>query len=84
MQRITRLPLLVDAVYKQLSPDHPAYCAVEHCMATLHKLTRRCNEEKRIMENLEELAQLHSTFDFSKVKVSLFVLIELVMLIIDS
>jgi hypothetical protein len=36
------------------------------------------------MENLEELAQLHSTFDFSKVKVSLFVSIELVMLIIDS
>jgi neuronal guanine nucleotide exchange factor len=39
MQRVTRLPLLFDAIYKNLSEDDPSYQAVEQCLYTLHKVS---------------------------------------------
>lgn len=38
MQRITRWPLLVDAVLKRLSPQDPEYISCQYALATLNKV----------------------------------------------
>jgi translation initiation factor 2 beta subunit (eIF-2beta)/eIF-5 len=42
MQRVTRLPLLLDAIYKNLKRDDPSYEAVKQCLTTLHEVSVHC------------------------------------------
>jgi neuronal guanine nucleotide exchange factor len=55
MQRITRLPLLIDAVLTRLSQTDDEYTTCQLALATLNKIVQNCNEDARKMERMEEI-----------------------------
>ncbi|XP_076851122.1 rho guanine nucleotide exchange factor 26-like [Brachyhypopomus gauderio] len=64
MQRVTRLPLLVDTICQKTPKDSDQY---EHCRKALHvvsKLVRKCNEGARTMERTEMMYTINSQLDF--------------------
>ncbi|CAN9511471.1 unnamed protein product [Ophioblennius macclurei] len=64
MQRITRLPLLMDTICQKTPKDTPAY---EECTRTLQavsKVVRKCNEGARTMERTEMMYTINSQLDF--------------------
>nr|CAD7569274.1 unnamed protein product [Timema californicum] len=66
MQRITRLPLLVDAVLTRLSPEDDEYLICKLALATLNKIVQECNEGARRMERMEEILILNRQLEFSR------------------
>ena len=73
MQRITRLPLLVNAIYERLNAEHdgeenPEYETCKEALDTLNKLVKECNESARSMERMEELLILSQQLDFRDVR----------------
>lgn len=42
MQRITRWPLLIDAVLKRLSPQDDEYLTCQYALATMNKVSCQC------------------------------------------
>ncbi len=71
MQRVTRLPLLVEAIYKGLQsagrPDDECGTCKE-ALETINKLVKECNETARSMERMEELLILSQQLDFKEVR----------------
>uniref|UniRef100_A0A3B4C8H5 Rho guanine nucleotide exchange factor 26 n=1 Tax=Pygocentrus nattereri TaxID=42514 RepID=A0A3B4C8H5_PYGNA len=64
MQRVTRLPLLVDTICQKTPKDSPQY---EECKKALHcvsKLVRKCNEGARTMERTEMMYTINSQLEF--------------------
>uniref|UniRef100_A0A8B9GS07 Rho guanine nucleotide exchange factor 26 n=1 Tax=Astyanax mexicanus TaxID=7994 RepID=A0A8B9GS07_ASTMX len=64
MQRVTRLPLLVDTICQKTPKDSPQY---EECKKALHcvsKLVRKCNEGARKMERTEMMYTINSQLEF--------------------
>ncbi|XP_068246928.1 serine-rich adhesin for platelets isoform X2 [Palaemon carinicauda] len=68
MQRITRLPLLVDAIFHRLKHDTPDWEECKSALATLTKIVAECNEGARKMERMEEMLILSRQLDFREVK----------------
>jgi len=69
MQRITRLPLLIDAVLTRLRQTDNEYSTCQLALATLNKIVQNCNEEARRMERMEEVLILSRQLHFpSEVK----------------
>ncbi|XP_066953705.1 uncharacterized protein Exn isoform X3 [Macrobrachium rosenbergii] len=68
MQRITRLPLLVDAIFHRLKHDTPEWEECKAALATLTKIVAECNEGARKMERMEEMLILSRQLDFREVK----------------
>ncbi|GIX84459.1 ephexin-1 [Caerostris extrusa] len=69
MQRITRLPLLIDAIFHRLSPDCPIYDSCKMALATVNKLVKAdCNEGARKMERMEEMLVISQQLDFKDCK----------------
>ncbi|XP_069677432.1 uncharacterized protein Exn isoform X2 [Periplaneta americana] len=69
MQRITRLPLLIDAVLTRLDPQDDEYNTCRLALATLNKIVQNCNEDARRMERMEEILILSPQLYFpSEVK----------------
>ncbi|KAK7068257.1 Rho guanine nucleotide exchange factor 26 [Halocaridina rubra] len=68
MQRITRLPLLVDAIFHRLKHDTPEWEECKLALATLTKIVAECNEGARKMERMEEMLILSRQLDFREVK----------------
>ncbi|XP_075237861.1 uncharacterized protein LOC142334073 isoform X3 [Lycorma delicatula] len=66
MQRITRMPLLVDAILSKLEISHPEYSSCQFALKTLNEFVQRCNEETRQQERVIEMMKLSSQLDFSK------------------
>ncbi|CAG2054889.1 unnamed protein product, partial [Timema podura] len=66
MQRITRLPLLVDAVLTRLGPEDDEYLICKLALATLNKIVQECNEGARRMERMEEILILNRQLEFSR------------------
>ncbi|XP_041977510.1 uncharacterized protein LOC121731895 isoform X2 [Aricia agestis] len=58
MQRVTRLPLLLDAVLRNLQPEDHEYDGCMRALATLNDLVSQCNEGARNTERIEELWRL--------------------------
>lgn len=58
MQRITRLPLLADAVVSKLSADHPERISWENVLSSLSYVVTRCNEGARQAERRNEMEAL--------------------------
>lgn len=69
MQRITRLPLLVDAIFHRLEYGTPLWHQYKVALATLTKIVAECNEGARKMERMEEMLILSRQLDFREVKV---------------
>ncbi|XP_066541889.1 rho guanine nucleotide exchange factor 26-like isoform X2 [Hoplias malabaricus] len=64
MQRVTRLPLLIDTICQKTPKDSPLY---EECTKALHcvsKLVRKCNEGARKMERTEMMYTINSQLEF--------------------
>lgn len=68
MQRITRMPLLVDAIYHRLSPDSPYHSICKLTLAMLNKVVAECNEGARRMERMEEMLVISRQLDFKDCK----------------
>ncbi|XP_077466930.1 rho guanine nucleotide exchange factor 26-like [Stigmatopora argus] len=64
MQRVTRLPLLMDTICQKTPKDSAPY---EECKKALHavsKVVRKCNEGARTMERTEMMYTINSQLDF--------------------
>ncbi|XP_025952638.2 rho guanine nucleotide exchange factor 26 isoform X2 [Dromaius novaehollandiae] len=61
MQRVTRLPLLMDTICQKTPKDSPKY---ENCKQALKELVRLCNEGARKMERTEMMYTINSQLEF--------------------
>jgi len=68
MQRITRLPLLTDAIASRLPPGSSELATCREALELLNGLVSECNESARSMERMEELLILSQQLDFRDVK----------------
>ncbi|XP_029470901.1 rho guanine nucleotide exchange factor 26 isoform X2 [Rhinatrema bivittatum] len=61
MQRVTRLPLLMDTICQKTPKDSSKY---EACKRALKELVRLCNEGARTMERTEMMYTINSQLEF--------------------
>ncbi|KAF8793452.1 uncharacterized protein LOC129968597 [Argiope bruennichi] len=69
MQHISRLPLLLDNIFRWLVPDSPTYGICKGALEAVHKVFIECNEGARKMERLEEMFVLQKQLEFKECKV---------------
>ncbi|KAM3617117.1 uncharacterized protein V6R79_002437 [Siganus canaliculatus] len=68
MQRVTRLPLLLDTIC-QKTPDTTAeYFAAVWALNAISKLVTNCNDGARRMERTEQMYTIQKQMDFGKIK----------------
>ncbi|XP_063065577.1 rho guanine nucleotide exchange factor 16 [Engraulis encrasicolus] len=68
MQRVTRLPLLMDTIC-QKTPDQTAeYFAAWWALKAISKLVKSCNDGARKMERTEQMYTIQKQMDFGKIK----------------
>ncbi|XP_039697973.1 rho guanine nucleotide exchange factor 16 [Pteropus medius] len=68
MQRVTRLPLLMDTLCLKTQGHPERYKAASRALKAISKLVKQCNEGAHKMERTEQMYTLHTQLDFSKVK----------------
>ncbi|KAK0132695.1 Rho guanine nucleotide exchange factor 16 [Merluccius polli] len=69
MQRVTRLPLLLDTIC-QKTPDKTAeYFAAVWALHAISKVVSSCNDGARRMERTEQMYTIQKQMDFGKIKV---------------
>lgn len=68
MQRITRLPLLIDAIYNRLTVDCKQSDSCKLALAAVNKVVHECNEGARKVEEMQEMLALEQKLKFSEVK----------------
>ncbi|RXG71356.1 Rho guanine nucleotide exchange factor 26, partial [Armadillidium vulgare] len=68
MQRVTRLPLLIDAIFNRLEYGSPQWQECKLALASLQKIVAECNEAARKMERMEEMLLISLQLDFREVK----------------
>ncbi|KAJ8367820.1 hypothetical protein SKAU_G00078480 [Synaphobranchus kaupii] len=64
MQRVTRLPLLIDTICQKTPKDSAHYDACKKALQSVSKLVRQCNEGARRMERTEMMYTINSQLDF--------------------
>ncbi|KAI6054970.1 rho guanine nucleotide exchange factor 26 [Marmota monax] len=64
MQRVTRLPLLMDTICQKTLRDSPKYEACKRALKEVSKLVRLCNEGARKMERTEMMYTINSQLEF--------------------
>ncbi|CAL1296470.1 unnamed protein product [Larinioides sclopetarius] len=69
MQHISRLPLLLDNIFRWLVPESPSYGICKSALEAVHKVFIECNEGARKMERLEEMFVLQKQLEFKECKV---------------
>ncbi|XP_071147231.1 uncharacterized protein [Mytilus edulis] len=67
MQRITRLPLLVDAICHRLSPGTERHKSASRALDALSRVVKKCNEGARRMQQTEQMCLVVQNLEF-KVK----------------
>ncbi|KAM6312835.1 rho guanine nucleotide exchange factor 16 [Podargus strigoides] len=68
MQRVTRLPLLLDTVCQKTPACSAAYGAAARALKAISKLVKNCNEGARAMERTEQMYTLQKQLEFGKKK----------------
>ncbi|XP_076319000.1 uncharacterized protein LOC143229972 isoform X2 [Tachypleus tridentatus] len=68
MQRITRFPLLVDAIFHRLPQDSPKYELCKSTLAALNKVVAECNEGAKKIQRMEEIMLLSHQLEFRDCK----------------
>uniref|UniRef100_A0A8D0BUM4 Rho guanine nucleotide exchange factor 16 n=1 Tax=Salvator merianae TaxID=96440 RepID=A0A8D0BUM4_SALMN len=68
MQRVTRLPLLLDTVCQKTQMHSAAYDAATHALKAISKLVKKCNEGAHTMERTEQMCTLQKQLEFGKIK----------------
>ncbi|XP_048035760.1 rho guanine nucleotide exchange factor 26-like isoform X1 [Megalobrama amblycephala] len=64
MQRVTRLPLLMDTICQKTPNDSVFYEACKKALHAVSKLVRKCNEGARTMERTEMMYTINSQLEF--------------------
>ncbi|XP_050991050.1 rho guanine nucleotide exchange factor 26 isoform X1 [Labeo rohita] len=64
MQRVTRLPLLMDTIGQKTPKDSAPYEACKKALHVVSKLVRKCNEGARTMERTEMMYTINSQLEF--------------------
>lgn len=64
MQRITRLPLLVNAICQNCEAGCDEFHRTDRALAAVNKLVNNCNEGARKMERMEEICLLQTQVEF--------------------
>lgn len=67
MQRITRIPLLIDSICHRLDSASDQYKSAIQARSAINKIVKQCNDGARQMERMEELIAIKSQLQF-KVK----------------
>ncbi|XP_061076353.1 rho guanine nucleotide exchange factor 16-like isoform X2 [Conger conger] len=68
MQRVTRLPLLMDTICQKTPHQTAEYFASVWALKAISKLVRKCNEGARTMERTELMYTIQKQMDFGKIK----------------
>uniref|UniRef100_A0A8D0L8V9 Rho guanine nucleotide exchange factor 16 n=1 Tax=Sphenodon punctatus TaxID=8508 RepID=A0A8D0L8V9_SPHPU len=68
MQRVTRLPLLMDTVCQKTHVHSTTYEAATRALKAISKLVKTCNEGAHKMERTEQMYTLHKQLEFGKIK----------------
>ncbi|XP_074416609.1 rho guanine nucleotide exchange factor 16 [Larus michahellis] len=68
MQRVTRLPLLLDTVCQKTKAGTAAYGAATRALKAISKLVKNCNDGARSMERTEQMYTLQKQLEFGKKK----------------
>ncbi|XP_032236397.2 rho guanine nucleotide exchange factor 26 isoform X2 [Nematostella vectensis] len=71
MQRITRLPLLVDAICHRCEEGSDEFVRTDKALKSINKVVHDCNEGARKMERMEELIALQPLIEFAVKPVAL-------------
>ncbi|XP_021249501.1 rho guanine nucleotide exchange factor 26 [Numida meleagris] len=69
MQRVTRLPLLMDTICQKTPKDSPKYENCKQALKEVSKLVRLCNEGARKMERTEMMYTINSQLEFKIKKI---------------
>ncbi|XP_072248426.1 rho guanine nucleotide exchange factor 26-like [Leuresthes tenuis] len=64
MQRITRLPLLMDTICQKTAKGSAQYEQCKKALQAVSKVVRKCNEGARTMERTEMMYTINSQLDF--------------------
>ncbi|XP_056296326.1 rho guanine nucleotide exchange factor 26-like [Pseudoliparis swirei] len=64
MQRITRLPLLMDTICQKTPSDSAQYEECKKALQAVSKVVRKCNEGARTMERTEMMYTINSQLEF--------------------
>ncbi|XP_065360874.1 rho guanine nucleotide exchange factor 16 isoform X2 [Calliphora vicina] len=65
MQRITRLPLLIDAVFSKCHPNDDEYENWKMCLAIMNKIVTQCNEAANKSEQAFEIERISRQLEFN-------------------
>ncbi|XP_078094887.1 rho guanine nucleotide exchange factor 16 [Mustelus asterias] len=68
MQRVTRLPLLMDTICQKTNRFQLEYDAATRALKAISKLVKTCNEGARKMERTEQMFTIQTQLDFGKIK----------------
>ncbi|KAG2458900.1 ARHGG factor, partial [Polypterus senegalus] len=68
MQRVTRLPLLMDTVHQKTSKQSPEFESAASALKAISKLVRKCNDGARRMEKTEQMYTIQKQLEFGKIK----------------
>ncbi|XP_017561254.1 rho guanine nucleotide exchange factor 16 [Pygocentrus nattereri] len=68
MQRVTRLPLLMDTICQKTTKQTPEYYAARWALKAISKLVKSCNDGARRMERTEQMYTIQKQMEFGKIK----------------
>ncbi|XDV48536.1 hypothetical protein PO909_017935 [Leuciscus waleckii] len=68
MQRVTRLPLLLDTICQKTPHDKAEYYAARWAFKAISKLVKNCNDGARRMERTEQMYTIQKQMEFGKIK----------------
>uniref|UniRef100_A0A7M4F0I3 Rho guanine nucleotide exchange factor 16 n=1 Tax=Crocodylus porosus TaxID=8502 RepID=A0A7M4F0I3_CROPO len=68
MQRVTRLPLLMETVCQKTNPYTTTYENATQALRAISKLVKSCNEGAHTMERTEQMYTLQTQLEFGKIK----------------
>ncbi|XP_051949946.1 rho guanine nucleotide exchange factor 16-like [Xyrauchen texanus] len=68
MQRVTRLPLLMDTVCQKTPKETAEYFAAWWALKAISKLVKSCNDGARRMERTEQMYTIQKQMEFGKIK----------------
>ncbi|KAJ8257669.1 hypothetical protein GJAV_G00188410 [Gymnothorax javanicus] len=68
MQRVTRLPLLLDTICQKTHEESDEYISAAQAMKAISKLVKKCDDGARTMERTEQMYTIQKQMDFGKIK----------------
>ncbi|XP_030640840.1 rho guanine nucleotide exchange factor 16 [Chanos chanos] len=68
MQRVTRLPLLLDTICQKTPAQTAEYFAACWALKAISKLVKACNDGARRMERTEQMYTIQKQMEFGKIK----------------